>query len=1012
MFPTLSSILTVLTSALSVDFFPRFDIPELLKDEWLELDANLKKELAPFNHYLSKVTNDLDIAILGDQIGYTISNFLEANPAIFEKKTKGGNSAYIKNDSKTLTELRSIKKELRRQLQSKNPPPSLSKSASLNKEIWSCIKAISDVKRLEKKKSKEKSVLHQEGLFRKNKFDFSKQCINGTLGCDSAKPTFSKETADRHYTGTYDIPIVTDIGKLSWFHPVSSIGPGESDFIDFENTVIKPREVREILKKANHKSSPGPDGVTYGVLHHLPCTHLVLATLFSHVLRSGVPPKSWSASFIKLIHKAGSKDDPSNFRPIALSNCVGKTFHLILSKRTTKFVLDNKLVDVATQKAFLPGISGCTEHTMTLSEIIRQTKLLKRTLHVTFFDLADAFGSVPHGTIHHALSRNHFPANIKNYFKLYYSNLESCVVTDCYKTETFKFRKGVTQGDPMSPILFLLAFQPILDHLNSKASQGANLGDIKVITLPFADDFCLMTTNKRTHQNLISDIKEKVESMGLKLKPSKCRSFSLSAGSPKVVDFYIGNYCVPSVAVEEQKFLGKVMFFSCSEADTLKYILGIINERLTRLNLASVRNEYKLWVYKFYFLPSLRFLLTIHELNKTSLSVLDATCNKFLKNWGGLPRCATMQVIHNSSALGISSLSDLYLLCHALELTNVRLNADVTVNKALDLAVNREENNAKSVLKVTSKSQSVFTEAQSSVTLSVPLPTLPSSLPTQSKSKTTERIKAKVKQILQKEVETRDQVILENLSYQGGFLLTLAKAKTCPMWQSQLSSLRKGCIKFLLNASINCLPTQNNLKLWGLSKTDKCFLCSNRDSTLHLLAGCPVSLRQQRYTWRHDSVLNYVRNLFNDSGFIVTCDLPGGSKYGERTTLNPAHVSTPLFPDLVIESENELTIIELTVPFETNVESRHKFKEEKYSHFTTDITYKKCKLICFEIGARGHISEENKSRIKSILKLSKKSISAKSVLQTISNIVFAASYTIFCQRKNVTWDENMPLLTQ
>ena len=80
----------------------------------------------------------------------------------------------------------------------------------------------------------------------------------------------------------------------------------------------------------------------------------------------------------------------------------------------------------------------------------------------------------------------------------------------------------------MSPILFLMAFQPILDHLGSKLSNGANLGDHKVITLPFADDFCFLTTNKRTQQLLIDDIKAKIESMGLLLKPSKCRSFSLT----------------------------------------------------------------------------------------------------------------------------------------------------------------------------------------------------------------------------------------------------------------------------------------------------------------------------------------------------------------------------------------------------------------------------------------------------------------------------------------------------
>ena len=60
----------------------------------------------------------------------------------------------------------------------------------------------------------------------------------------------------------------------------------------------------------------------------------------------------------------------------------------------------------------------------------------------------------------------------------------------------------------------------------------------KFITLPYADDFCLITTNKRTHQKLINEIDDNIESMGMKLKPSKCSSFSLSSGSSKVVEFF------------------------------------------------------------------------------------------------------------------------------------------------------------------------------------------------------------------------------------------------------------------------------------------------------------------------------------------------------------------------------------------------------------------------------------------------------------------------------------------
>ena len=45
------------------------------------------------------------------------------------------------------------------------------------------------------------------------------------------------------------------------------------------------------------------------------------------------------------------------------------------------------------QKGFIPGINGCIEHNDIMDEIIKNAKSHKRTVYITYFDLADAFGS-------------------------------------------------------------------------------------------------------------------------------------------------------------------------------------------------------------------------------------------------------------------------------------------------------------------------------------------------------------------------------------------------------------------------------------------------------------------------------------------------------------------------------------------------------------------------------------------------------------------------------------------
>ena len=159
---------------------------------------------------------------------------------------------------------------------------------------------------------------------------------------------------------------------------------------------------------------------------------------------------------------------------LALTGCIGKTYNLLLSHRFTSYLTANKYVDPTLQKAFLPGINGCIEHNSVMDEIIKSARSKNKTLHITWYDLEDAFGSVPHSLIMHSLERTHFPPKIQNYVKQQYLNTTSVVQTNSFKTKEFSFKRGVFQGDPLSPIIFLLAFNPVLQSLQEEKVSGFN----------------------------------------------------------------------------------------------------------------------------------------------------------------------------------------------------------------------------------------------------------------------------------------------------------------------------------------------------------------------------------------------------------------------------------------------------------------------------------------------------------------------------------------------------------
>ena len=109
------------------------------------------------------------------------------------------------------------------------------------------------------------------------------------------------------------------------------------------------------------------------------------------------------------------------------------------------------LIDSSTHKAFLSGISGCQDHNLIMQEIFNHCKHHRKTVHVTWFDLEDAFGSVPHDLIPISLERMRLPDNIRAYVSSLYSKLRGRVRTTEFLSDTFEFKKVFFSRRPSLP---------------------------------------------------------------------------------------------------------------------------------------------------------------------------------------------------------------------------------------------------------------------------------------------------------------------------------------------------------------------------------------------------------------------------------------------------------------------------------------------------------------------------------------------------------------------------------
>ena len=141
----------------------------------------------------------------------------------------------------------------------------------------------------------------------------------------------------------------------------------------------------------------------------------------------------------------------------------------------------------------------------------------------------------------------------------------------------------------------------------------------------------------------------------------------------------------------KQKFLGSVLFFEGKSSNTYEYVKEELQRKIENIDKMFIRNEYKLWIYKNYFIPAIIFLLTIHYITKTDVPKLDCLTNKILKKWAELPRCVPNTICHHPIALNILSMSDLYHLTHTLDYAHIRLKGDDVINHGLDAKVEREK---------------------------------------------------------------------------------------------------------------------------------------------------------------------------------------------------------------------------------------------------------------------------------------------------------------------------------
>ena len=332
--------------------------------------------------------------------------------------------------------------------------------------------------------------------------------------------TNKKRLADELFnqaSPTSTFPSTSDI-ESTYQQLYESISPHDADHpqkIKLSTPTYYPITIEEIKqqRKQMPNKAAGPDNFTVRELKNVPSSDL--CTIYNIILSYCNLPQPWKLHRTTLIpKKPHNLHLASNWHPITISSTCVCLLHRILACRLTKATHLNQ-----DKKAFIP-VDGCGENTLLLDHVIRQARKYRHTLSIVGIDLAKAFNSISHNSITCALGRHSVDEPMVQYILQSYSNCTTTILCGPANIPNVKLLQGVKQGDPLSPIIFNLILDELLDIL--LPSIGINITpNLRFNCLTFADDLILLSESPSTMKILINITTSFFSARSMKISANK-----------------------------------------------------------------------------------------------------------------------------------------------------------------------------------------------------------------------------------------------------------------------------------------------------------------------------------------------------------------------------------------------------------------------------------------------------------------------------------------------------------
>lgn len=422
--------------------------------------------------------------------------------------------------------------------------------------------------------------------------------------------------------------------SIGWFQSLTDFRC-PSSLTQRMTAIPQSEDIRKLFFKLNANKAPGPDGLTSGFFKaSWDIIGEEVTASITHFFTSSFLPASANSTILALVPKFPGASRITEFRPISLLNTIYKVISRLLVSR-----LKPTLVDfiVPNQTAF---VKDCllVENTTLAAELVNGYHKNKGAKRITVkVDISKAFDTLSWDFLLSCLRAMGIPEILLNWLRV-------CICTPSYMVGYngcvngfFKGKRGLHQGDPLSPYLFCIAMNCLSLMLNKEASSGSfsyhyQCAKTKLTHLCFADDLLIFLDGSISSlQTVLRILKEFELRSGLAVSMQKSCFFS-SGLSTQEIETIQASTGMPSGTLPI-RYLGVPL---CTKKLTLQNcepLIAQVKSRFTSWSLKTLSFAGRLLLIKTVIAGITTFWSSAFILPKACIARINFLCGLFL--WKG-----------------------------------------------------------------------------------------------------------------------------------------------------------------------------------------------------------------------------------------------------------------------------------------------------------------------------------------------------------------------------------------